>query len=57
MSRSVITLFCARKPVTLSFRDLVLKRLLQAVLVGIVFLVSFLAGTIISSIFFHGIEL
>ncbi len=57
MSASVIALLCAGKPEPLSFRDHVFKRLLQAVMVGIVFLASFLAGTIISSLFFHGIEL
>jgi hypothetical protein len=57
MSRSVIALLCARTPEALSLRDFVLRRLLQAGLMGIVFLASFLTGTIISSIFFHGIEL
>jgi hypothetical protein len=57
MSRSVITLSHAATPNALSFRNLVLKRLLQAGLVGIVSLGSFLTGTIISSIFFTGIEL
>ena len=56
MSRSVIALFSAGKPDTLSFRNLVLKRLLQAALVGIVTLASFLTGTIISAMFFNGVE-
>ena len=56
MSRSVIALLYAGKPETLSFRDLVLRRLLQAAVVGMVALVSFLTGTIISSLFFTGIE-
>ena len=50
-------MLCADEPETLSLRVVVIKRLLQAVLVGMVALASFLAGTIISSIFFSGIEL
>jgi hypothetical protein len=57
MSRNVIALFCAGKPETLSYRDLVLKRFLQVALVGMVTLASIFVGTIISSILFTGIEL
>ncbi len=56
MSRSVIELSCASKPETLNVRNLVLRRLLQAALVGMVSLASILTGTIISSIFLSGIE-
>jgi hypothetical protein len=56
MSRSVIALSSGGKPETLSLRDLVLKRVLQAALVAMVSLASILTGTIISSIFLSGVE-
>ena len=56
MSRSVVVLFRPTTPETLSLRALVLRRFLQAALVGIVSLASILIGTIISSIFFAEVE-
>jgi hypothetical protein len=57
MARNTLALLDAGKPETLSFRNLVVKRLVQAALVAIVLLASFLTGTIISSILLTGIEL
>lgn len=47
MSRSVVVLFHPTTPETLSLRALVLRRFLQAALVGIVSLASILISTII----------
>lgn len=56
MSRSVIALFYANKSETMTLRAIVLRRLLQVALVGMVAVFSFLTGTIISGMFFNGVE-
>ena len=56
MSRSVIALFYANKSETMTLRAIVLRRLLQVALVGMVAVFSFLTGTIISAMFFNGVE-
>ena len=54
MARNILALFGAGKPETLSLRYLVLRRLLQATLIGIVAITSILAGTVISTILLNG---
>ena len=56
MARNILALFDAGKPEALSLRYLVLRRLLQAAVIGIVAITSILAGTVISTILLNGVE-